>query len=105
MHDLSPREGRTLFDGIQGVPGATVMTVGVDGAIGKHRYWEPRADPAHENRDEAYYIDAYRRVLGEAVDCRLRRTIRLPGIVFSGGYDSAAIAGLAGPRSPARAAS
>ena len=97
IHDLSPSEGETPFDNILGVPGATVMTVGADRIIGKRRYWQPHADPVHESRDEAYYIDAYRRVLGEAVACRLRRTIRAPGIVFSGGYDSAAIAGLAGP--------
>ncbi|HEX4042430.1 MAG TPA: asparagine synthase-related protein [Xanthobacteraceae bacterium] len=96
MHDLSPREGETPFDGIHGVPGATVVTVGADATIRKRRYWQPHADPVHENRDEAYYIDAYASVLGEAVACRLRRTIRAPGIVFSGGYDSAAIAGLAG---------
>jgi asparagine synthase (glutamine-hydrolysing) len=97
IHDRSPREGMTPFDGIQGLPGATVMTVGADGAAHSRRYWEPHADPAHENRDEAYYIDAYARVLGEAVACRVRRTIKPPGLVFSGGYDSAAIAGLAGP--------
>ena len=38
------------------------------------RYWEPHADPAHEGRDEAYYIETYRKVLSEAVACRLRRT-------------------------------
>jgi asparagine synthase (glutamine-hydrolysing) len=97
IHDLSPTEGETPFDGIRGVPGATVMSIGVDGSIEKRRYWQPRADPVHENRGEAYYVEAYRRVLGEAVACRLRRIVRAPGIVFSGGYDSAAIAGLAGP--------
>lgn len=97
IRDRSPREGETLFDGIGGLPGAMVMTIGADGAVASRRFWEPHADPAHENRDEAYYIDAYRRVLGEAVACRIRRSMRPPGLLFSGGYDSAAIAGLAGP--------
>jgi asparagine synthase (glutamine-hydrolysing) len=97
IHARSQQPGQTAFDGIYGLPGATVMTVGADGATDSRRYWEPRADPAHENRDEAYYIAAYRRVLGEAVACRLRRNLRRPGLIFSGGYDSAAIAGLAGP--------
>jgi asparagine synthase (glutamine-hydrolysing) len=96
IHDRAPREGQTPFDGILGLPGATVMTVGADGTTGQRRYWEPRADPVHEARDEGYYIEAYRRVLGEAVACRLRRVVRTPGLIFSGGYDSAAIAGLAG---------
>ncbi len=97
MHARPRAEGETLFDGILGVSGATVMTVAVDGGITRRRYWEPHADPMHEGRDEAYFIAAYRDVLGEAVACRIRRTIRPPGLMFSGGYDSAAIAGLAGP--------
>lgn len=96
MRDTAPREDG--IDGISGVPAATVMTIGADGAVAsKRRYWEPHADPTHEGRDEAYYIEAYRRVFGEAVACRLRRVTRAPGLIFSGGYDSAAIAGLAGP--------
>jgi len=96
MHDMSPHEGATPYDGIEGFGGGTVLTVQADGGIEKRRYWEPHADPAHEGKDEAYYVAAYRRVLGEAVACRLRRVAGSPGIIFSGGYDSAAIAGLAG---------
>ncbi len=95
--DRSSRDGETWFEGIRGLTGATVMTIDAGGHVSTRRYWEPRADPAHERRDEGYYVEAYRRVLGEAVACRIRRTIRGPGILFSGGYDSAAIAGLAGP--------
>jgi len=36
-------------------------------------------------------------VLGEAVACRVRRLAAPPGLQLSGGYDSSAIAGLAGP--------
>jgi asparagine synthase (glutamine-hydrolysing) len=92
-----PKEGATYFDGIYGLPGATIMVVETSGAERRFRYWEPHADPDHEGRDETYYVEAYRRVLGEAVACRIRRTLRSPGLLFSGGYDSAAIAGLAGP--------
>jgi asparagine synthase (glutamine-hydrolysing) len=91
---MAPREGAA--DGINGVPAATVTTICADGAYRQRRYWNPQADPAHAGRDEAYYIEAYRRVLGEAVACRLRRVTGPPGLIFSGGYDSAAIAGLAG---------
>ncbi|HEY1980573.1 MAG TPA: asparagine synthase-related protein [Xanthobacteraceae bacterium] len=97
MHEKRAHDGATLFDGINGVTAATVMTVGADGSVAKRRYWEPHADPAHQGRDEAYYIEAHRHVLGEAVGCRIRRIVQTPGLVFSGGYDSAAIAGLAGP--------
>ena len=95
MHEMAPREEPT--GGINGVPAATTMTVGDDAVMTQRQYWKPHAAPEHEGRDEAYYIDAYRRVLGEAVACRLRRVARAPGLTFSGGYDSAAIAGLAGP--------
>ena len=91
------REGETLFKDIQVLPGGTAITIDVTGDVTTHRFWEPRADPAHEGYDEAYYIAAYRRVLTEAVACRLRRIVRTPGLMFSGGFDSAAIAGLAGP--------
>ena len=89
--------GTTGFDGVEGLRGATVMTIGAGGEVASRRYWEPRPEPTHENCDEAYYVAAYRRVLGEAVGCRVRRLLHPPGLLFSGGYDSAAVAGLAGP--------
>ena len=89
--------GATIFEGIQVVPGGTVLTVRADGTSISRRYWEPHADPAHEGRDEAYYIETYRKVLGESVACRLRRTIAPAGLLMGGGFDSAAICALAGP--------
>ena len=89
--------GTTIFEGIRVVPGGTVLTVGADRTITSRRYWEPHADPAHEGHDEAYYIETYRKVLGEAVACRLRRTIAPAGLLMGGGFDSAAICALAGP--------
>jgi len=97
LRDHAPARGATPFEGIYGLTSATVMSIGLDGAAERRRYWQLGADPIHQGRNDAYYIEAYRRVLGEAVSCRIRRAIRSPGIVFSGGYDSAAIAGLAGP--------
>ncbi len=95
--DLSKTRGATIFEQIFGLPGGTVMVVSADGAVRSRRYWEPHADPAHIGRDAAYYIETYRRLLTEAVECRLRRTIRPTGLFMSGGFDSAAIAALAGP--------
>jgi asparagine synthase (glutamine-hydrolysing) len=85
------------FESIEALCGSTVLTIARDGTLATRRYWEPRADPAHIDRDDAYYVDAYRRVLGEAVACRLRRTTRPGGLLFGGGFDSGAIAALAGP--------
>jgi asparagine synthase (glutamine-hydrolysing) len=87
----------TTFEGIRAIPGGTVMTIGADGAIASRRYWEPHADPAHEDRNEAYYIETYRKVLTEAVECRLRRATAPAGLLMGGGFDSSAICALAGP--------
>lgn len=95
LRDRSWRDGETPFNGIRGLTGATVMSVGLNGAVRTRRYWQPHADARETGHDEAYYIEAYRRVLGEAVACRIRRAMRPPGLFFSGGYDSAAIGGLA----------
>ncbi|MEG3123777.1 asparagine synthase-related protein [Sphingomonas sp. GB1N7] len=87
----------TLFEGIEGLRGGERMVIGRDGSVDRRRYWTPRAAPEHEGQDEAYYIAAYRRVLGEAVSCRLRRLERRSALHMSGGFDSSAVAGLAGP--------
>ncbi|MFZ0844919.1 MAG: asparagine synthase-related protein, partial [Pseudolabrys sp.] len=97
MHDLSPRHGLTNYEGIEGLTGASVMTIDASGGGTRKSYWEPHADPAHEGRDEKYYTQAYRDILGEAVSCRLRRITAPAGLLMSGGYDSAAIAALSGP--------
>jgi asparagine synthase (glutamine-hydrolysing) len=89
--------GGTLYADIFGLAGGTVMTIDRAGRQARRCYWEPHADPAHENRDEAYYIATYREVMEEAVACRLRRLLRPAALLLSGGFDSAAIAGLAGP--------
>jgi asparagine synthase (glutamine-hydrolysing) len=89
--------GSTRFQGIQAVPGGTVIGVTADGAVTRQRYWEPAPASIHLGRDETYYREAYRAVLGEAVACRLRRATRPAGLLFSGGFDSAAIAALAAP--------
>jgi asparagine synthase (glutamine-hydrolysing) len=92
---MRPAE-RTTFDEIQGLRAGSVMTIESDGTMADRRYWEPRAAPAHLGRDEAYYRRTYRSVLAEAVACRVRRASRPCSLLFSGGFDSASIAGLAG---------
>lgn len=84
-------------DGIGWVPGGSILTVAADGSRTARRYWSPQPGAEHVGQDDAYYIAAYRRVLEEAVACRVRRSITPPALQFSGGFDSSAIAGLAGP--------
>jgi asparagine synthase (glutamine-hydrolysing) len=95
--DRIPDPDATHFEGVYGVPGGAVLKLDADGALSCRRYWEPHADPAHLDRDEDYYIETYRKILGEAVACRLRRAAAPAGVFMSGGFDSAAICALAGP--------
>jgi asparagine synthase (glutamine-hydrolysing) len=89
--------GWTMFEGIEAVPGGTTLVLGSDGAVSLRRYWSPEPAPIHAGRDEAYYRQAYRDVLGEAVACRVRRASEPPALLMSGGFDSAGIAALAAP--------
>jgi asparagine synthase (glutamine-hydrolysing) len=97
LFDEPPGLGGTVYEGILSVRGGAVLTIGSDGAVASRRYWEPHADPAHLDRDEAYYIETYRKVLTEAVECRLRRATAPAGLFMGGGFDSSAICALAGP--------
>lgn len=90
-------EGGTLYANIHALPGGTILTVSSDHTPKVHRYWQPRADPAHENRDEHYYLEQYRIILTKAVACRLGRLTAPAALMNSAGFDTAAIAGLAGP--------
>jgi len=94
--DRSNGADKPSADAIDAVPGGAIVTVAADGSVSWRRYWEPCADPVHKNRDEAYYAEAYIRILREAVACRLRRATAPAGIFMGGGFDSGAICGLAG---------
>ena len=97
LFDEPSEVGTTGYEGIRAVPGGAVLTITSDGTVASRRYWEPHADPAQEGREEAYYIETYRKVLSEAVACRLRRATRPAGLFMGGGFDSSAICALAGP--------
>jgi len=97
LMETNLREGATLFKDIFSIPGGGKLTVTANGKMAVRRYWRPQCDPAHLGRDEAYYVETYRRVFTEIVECRVRRLIRPPALLLSAGYDSAAIAGLVGP--------
>jgi asparagine synthase (glutamine-hydrolysing) len=89
--------GTTFFSGIYGLPAASACVVTPDRKLRLRRYWRPAPTAEHEDRDEEHYIRTYRAVLEEAVACRLRRLVHPAALSLSGGFDSAAIAGLAGP--------
>lgn len=94
---IDPIPGASLFEGISVLPNATTLCVDDSGSCSLSSYWEPRAAPEHLGRDDAYYLQAYRNIVEEAVACRVRRLTRAPGLCFSGGFDSGSIAAFAGP--------
>jgi asparagine synthase (glutamine-hydrolysing) len=94
---IDPAPGSSLFEEIEMLPNATWLRFDASGAPTRVHYWEPHAAPEHLGKDEAYYLQAYRTIIGEAVACRVRRLTRAPALCFSGGFDSGAIAALAAP--------
>ena len=90
-------EGRWMYKDICAIPGGCSVTVDASGEVTISRYWTAAGDPAHEGRDEAYYVETYRKVLTEAVACRTRRLSGSPALMLSGGFDSSIIAALAAP--------
>jgi asparagine synthase (glutamine-hydrolysing) len=97
LRDPTRPAGVTFFENVYGLTAGTVMRIVADGQQSTKIYWQPRADQAHENQNEKYYVTAYRQILTEAVACRLRRLAWPAALSMSGGFDSTAIAGLAGP--------
>jgi asparagine synthase (glutamine-hydrolysing) len=94
--DREDMRGATWFEGIVGLEAGATLSVTPAGATTLRRYWEPRAAPEHLGKDDAYYVRTYREILGEAVACRVRRTTAPAGMFLGAGFDSGAIAGLAG---------
>jgi len=100
LHALGGAPDSTMFEGIRNLPGGHTLVATCDPGgvldVEVASYWTPTPDLRHLNQNEEYYVRAYRDILGEAVSCRLRDLIDPPGLHFSGGFDSGAIAGLAG---------
>ncbi len=100
MVDRTPTGGATIFKNIFGLEGGTILRASPSGEIATQRYWQPKADPRHLNRNDAYYVQAYRETLAEAVACRVSRVRQSPALMLGGGFDSGAIAGLSGNALP-----
>lgn len=98
----SPASNTTLFQGVCFLRGGSIAVIHHNGRREERRYWEPHANPAWLERREVEYVEQYRSVLAEAVKCRTHRLIAAPALNLSGGFDSAAIAGLSGPVMRAR---
>ena len=90
----APRDDSTFWKDIKGLQPGRILSVDAAGGVSTTRYWEPAPARNWEHRSEDDFIEGYREVLGQAVHCRLRSTGGI-GLMFSGGFDSGAIAALA----------
>ncbi len=99
---VDPDPDVTLYEDVGVLPGGVVRWFDDAGGGGERRFWEPHAAPEHLGRDDTHYIEAYRRVVSEAIACRVRRLEKPPCLMFSGGFDSGTIAAIAAPIMAAR---
>lgn len=99
---VDPDPDVTLYEGIAVLPGGVLRWYDDAGSGGERRFWEPHAAPEHVGKDDAYFLDAYRAIVTEAIACRVRRLEAPPCLMFSGGFDSGTIAAIAAPIMAAR---
>ena len=84
----------TFFDQVFRLPAAHLLIVDRKG-LALRRYWELRPGPLLELGSDQEYADAFSKVFGKAVRCRLR-SARPVGAMLSGGLDSNAVSAVAG---------
>lgn len=94
---VDPDPDVTMYEGVVYLPGGMVRWFDDAGGGGERRFWQPRAGAEHLGRDDAYYLEAYRSIVSEAIACRVRRLEKAPCLLFSGGFDSGTIAAVAAP--------
>jgi asparagine synthase (glutamine-hydrolysing) len=81
---------RTFFERICRIPPGHILTVG-NGSVQTRRYWDPYPETDIVVDDDRDYAEMLRSLLSRAVGDRLR-CARRPGLLLSGGVDSAAVA-------------
>jgi asparagine synthase (glutamine-hydrolysing) len=84
----------TFFADIHRLPAGHWLEVRRDGAIRRHRYWNPAAIAVTAGRSAEWYAEEFRRHFTEAVRARLPARGAV-GLHVSGGFDSAAVAAVA----------
>jgi asparagine synthase (glutamine-hydrolysing) len=92
----SDLDGKTFFAGIENVPAATSVRIGVEGAYVARRYWRMPEPTGARTPESALpgLADELRHVLREAVGLRLRSDFPVT-IALSGGMDSSSIVAMA----------
>jgi asparagine synthase (glutamine-hydrolysing) len=83
----------TFYNGIRKLMPGERMEVNSNGQTEIQQYWDLDTSTSGPVRDEAYYVQAYREMLEQAVSSHLMSDVPL-GVFLSGGVDSSAVAAL-----------
>ncbi len=83
----------TFYKGVHKLMPGHWMEADAKGAVNIQQYWDLDVSTTHSSRNEAYYVDAYREMLEQAVGSHLMSDVPL-GVFLSGGVDSSAVAAL-----------
>ena len=83
----------TFFEEVYRLPPAHCLTVDASG-LNIRRYWSLQPQPTLQLDSDQAYIDAFLKVFGEAVRCRLRSPDPV-GSMLSGGMDSGSVVAVA----------
>ena len=89
---------RTMLEGVEEVPPASVLSVSATGKLGVEAYWRP--PPVSKHSTSLGAVDALDEVLGEAVGKRLESDVPMVAML-SGGLDSALVAAVAAKKAKA----
>lgn len=84
-----PDGEQSQFEGIDQVPGGTVVTLRRSGAS-THAYYDPLAIPTVRFRRDEDYVEAANAMLSEAV-AKAMKIAKKPAVTLSGGLDSAMV--------------
>lgn len=93
LSSLKSENHRTFHKSIRKLPPAHYLVVKPD-SYEKRRYWDLDPNRKIQFNSENEYIDRFKKILDEAVKCRLRSAYPV-GTELSGGIDSSAVTGFA----------
>ena len=83
----------TFYEGIRKLMPGHWLEIDEHGDLRIEQYWDVSVAPGENNRNESYYVKAYRDLLEGAVRSHLMSDVPL-GVFLSGGLDSSAVAAL-----------
>ncbi|NVD44556.1 asparagine synthase-related protein [Qipengyuania atrilutea] len=88
---IENHEGGYFYEGLQYVPHGAIVDVAPDGSAKTHRWYDPHDVPHTRFAKDSDYVEQANELLADAVRAALAPAKR-PGILLSGGLDSAIVA-------------